>query len=212
MKYKLIIFDLDGTILNTLQDLCASTNAALEAYHLPHISLEQTREYIGNGIKNLLLQASKNSENIDDILCFFKEYYKTHYNDFTQPYEGIQTVFEFCKKNHILIGVLTNKVEDIAVHLIETHFPNTMEFIYGEIKDRPRKPNPSFLLSILKKYNMKREDLLYIGDSEVDIETCKNAGIDGLFVTYGFRSKEQLEKLTSRLIDSPVKIIDYLGE
>lgn len=212
MSYKLVIFDLDGTILNTLQDLCASVNAALEVMNLPHITLEQTRQFIGHGIRSLVLQASNHSEHIEDLLQRFKEYYKEHYNDFTKAYSGIEEVFRYCKKNQIHMGVLTNKVEDIAINLVETHFPNTMEFVYGEVPDRTRKPDPVFLLSVIEQYGFQKEEVVYIGDSEVDIKTCMNAGIDGIFVTYGFRSKEELMRFSKRFVDSPLKIIDYLGE
>ncbi len=212
MKYKLVIFDLDGTILNTLGDLCAASNAALQEFHLPEITLEQTQSYIGNGIRNLLLQASNYSEQIDSIVEFFKEYYWYHFNDFTKPYEGIQEVFQFCKDKGIRIGVLTNKIEEIALPLIEAHFPNTMDFVFGEIEGRTRKPNPEFLLSIIKRYGYTEKDVLYIGDSEVDILTCKNASIEGVFVSYGFRTKNQLLQHTNCIVDSALDIITCLGE
>ena len=110
------------------------------------------------------------------------------------------------------MGVLTNKVEDIARKIIEEQFPHQMEFIFGEVLGRPRKPDPSFLLSIVEQYGLKKEEVLYIGDSEVDIKTCQNAGIDGVFVSYGFRSKEVLATLTDRIVDSPLELLNYLGE
>ncbi|MDE6408388.1 MAG: HAD family hydrolase [Anaeroplasmataceae bacterium] len=212
MKYKLVIFDLDGTILNTLEDLKEACNFALKQFHLQPINLEQTKSYIGNGIRNLLLLASQNSLFIDDILVSFKAYYSLHYNDFTRKYEGIDEVLNYCKNNDILVGVLTNKVEDIARKLVEEHFPNQMEFIYGEVTGRSRKPDASFLLSVLEQYSLKKEEVLYVGDSEVDITTCNNALIDGVFVSYGFRSKEVLSKLTNRIVDTPLGLLKYIGE
>ena len=212
MSYKLVIFDLDGTILNTLEDLKEACNYALKKFNLPLITLEQTESYIGNGIRNLLLLASDYHALIDEILFSFKTYYASHYNDFTSKYEGIDDVLKFCKKKNIHIGVLTNKVEDIAVKLVEEHFPKQMEFIYGEVIGRPRKPDASFLLSIVEQYDLKKEEVLYIGDSEVDVKTSLNAGIDGVFVSYGFRSKDVLSKLTDRIVDTPLEILNYLGE
>lgn len=212
MKYKLVIFDLDGTILNTLQDLKEACNFALKRYNLLPITLEQTKSYIGNGIRNLLLLASNYNSQIDEILISFKSYYSTHYNDFTTQYEGINEVIKFCKKKDIHLGVLTNKVEDIAQRLVEEQFPNQMEFVYGEIIGRPRKPDPSFLFSIFEQYGLKKEEVLYVGDSEVDVKTSLNAGIDGVFVSYGFRSKEILSKLTKRIVDTPLELLKYLGE
>lgn len=212
MKYKLIIFDLDGTILNTLGDLCASCNAALDEFQLPRITLEQTKSFVGNGIRDLILHASNFHEKADDILLSFKKYYSKHYNDFTTSYEGIEQVFRYCKVNEIKIGVFTNKVEDIAKNLVQAHFPSTMEFVYGEVSERPRKPDPIWLNSIIRMYGFSKEEVLYIGDSEVDIKACRNADIDGLFVSYGFRSRSQLLRETNRIVDSALEIIHFLGE
>ncbi|MDE6242037.1 MAG: HAD family hydrolase [Anaeroplasmataceae bacterium] len=212
MKYKLVIFDLDGTILNTLEDLREACNYALKKYNLLPITLEQTKSYIGNGIRNLLLLASNNHSQIDEILDDFKSYYSAHYNIFTTQYEGIEEVFKFCKRKNIHIGVLTNKVEDIARKLVEEQFSNLMEFVYGEVIGRPRKPDASFLLTVIEQYGYKKEEVLYIGDSEVDVKTCFNAGIDGIFVTYGFRSKEVLSKLTSKIVDTSLELLNFLGE
>lgn len=212
MKYKLLIFDLDGTILNTLADLCAACNYALEDNGLPTITLNQVRTYIGNGIKNLIRLASNNSSQLDTILQSFKAYYQKNYNVFTNSYDGIEEVFAFCKENKISMGVFTNKVEDIAKKLVEEQFPDCMEFIYGEVSGRPRKPDPTFLLEIMRAYGVSKDEVLYIGDSEVDIETCTQAKIEGLFVSYGFRDKEELLKQTNRIVDHPKEIIQYLGE
>lgn len=212
MNYKLVVFDLDGTILNTLEDLKEACNYALKKFNLPSITLEQTESYIGNGIRNLLLLASNHNPQIDEILISFKAYYASHFNDFTTKYEGIDEVLKFCKEKKVHIGVLTNKVEDIAIKLVEAHFPKQMEFICGEVVGRPRKPDASFLLSIVEQYGLKKEEVLYIGDSEVDVKTSLNADIDGVFVSYGFRSKEILSTLTTRIVDTPLEILNYLGE
>lgn len=212
MKYNMVIFDLDGTILNTLEDLKEACNYALKKYKLSPITLEQTKSYIGNGIRNLLISASNNNEHIDEILIAFKEYYSKHYNDFTTRYEGIDTVFQYCKERDIHIGVLTNKVEDIARKIVEEQFPNQMEFIYGEVLGRPRKPDASFLLSIIEIYGYKKEEVLYVGDSEVDVVTCKNARIDGVFVSYGFRSKDVLLAISDCVVDNPLALLKYIGE
>ncbi|MDE7385002.1 MAG: HAD family hydrolase, partial [Anaeroplasmataceae bacterium] len=195
-----------------LEDLKEACNYALKQFELHPISLEQAQSYIGNGIRNLLLLASQNSLYLDEILISFKAYYSKHYNDFTIQYEGIEEVIKYCKNNGIHIGVLTNKVEDIAKSLVEEHFPNQMEFIYGEVAGRPRKPDSSFLISIIEQYRLKKEDVLYIGDSEVDVKTCLNAGIDGLFVSYGFRSRESLSKITTNLVDTPLELLKFIGE
>lgn len=211
MKYKMIIFDLDGTLLNTLEDLRSACNYALSSFHLDEISLEQAQVYIGNGIKNLMLQASNYSPLIDHLLQKFKEYYKEYYNDRTKSYDGVHEMLSYCKATGMKIGVFTNKVEDIAVPLIQSHFPNQMDFIYGEVKDRPRKPDPTFINEILERYCLSKEEVLYVGDSEVDIQLCENAKLDGVFVSYGFREKSRLMELSKYIVDDPLEIIKYLG-
>ncbi|MDE7264339.1 MAG: HAD family hydrolase [Anaeroplasmataceae bacterium] len=212
MKYKLVIFDLDGTILNTIGDLWSSCNYALEIKGLPSVTIEQVKSYIGNGIKNLMQLASKNRGNVEELLDDFKFHYQKNYNALTKPYDGIEDVFAFCKEKGIFIGVLTNKVEEIARKLVEEHFPKIMTFVYGEVTGRPRKPDPTFLLKLISAYGLSKDEVLYIGDSEVDIKTCKQAKIDGLFVSYGYRKKEELLKETSWVVDHPKEIIQYLGE
>lgn len=107
---------------------------------------------------------------------------------------------------------MTNKVEDIARKIVEEQFPNQMEFIYGEVLGRPRKPDASFLLSIIEIYGYKKEEVLYVGDSEVDVVTCKNARIDGVFVSYGFRSKDVLLAISDCVVDNPLALLKYIGE
>ena len=126
--YKLVIFDLDGTILNTLEDLLQSCNYVLSKYNLEKISLEDVRKNIGWGIRHLIYEVSKHSEYTDQMFVEYKEYYSNHYNDFTRPYNGINEVIDYCLSNNIRLGVYTNKVEDIAKDLCEYHFKDKFEF------------------------------------------------------------------------------------
>lgn len=210
MKYKMVIFDLDGTILDTLGDLNEACNYALAKYDLNLVDIATTKKFIGHGIRNLIYESSNHSPYIDDLLKEFKEYYNSHFNDYTIPYEGIYEVLNFCKDNGIIIGVYSNKVEDIVNKLCIEHFKGYFNFAYGEVNNRKRKPDPSFLLEIINNHILMRSEVLYIGDSEVDIETCANASVDGLFVSYGFRTKESLTKLSSNVVDKPKDIINHL--
>lgn len=210
MNYKMIIFDLDGTILNTIEDLCASCNAAFLKYDIKPIDVPTTMKHLGHGIRHLVYETSGHSLLIEELLSTFKKYYAAHYNDYTKPYEGIISLLDWCLAQSIQIGVLTNKVEDIALKLCSAHFGSRFQFVYGEKEGRKRKPDPTFLLELIDSYHLKKDEVIYIGDSEVDIETCNNAGILGLFVDYGFRSKEELLKKTDILFDSPQQIIDFL--
>lgn len=210
MKYKMIIFDLDGTILDTLADLNQALNYALTKFNLTPVSLVVTKKCIGNGIRNLVYECSNHSPLTDEILREFKDYYAKHFNDFTKPYEGVSELIDYCLNQNLIIGVYSNKIEDIVVELCNKHFPDKFAFTFGEVEGRLRKPNPNFLNEIIKQYGLTNKDVLYIGDSEVDIKTCQNASIAGIFVSYGFRSKTELVKLSSQVVDKPSEIINLL--
>ena len=208
--YKLVIFDLDGTILNTLEDLLQSCNYVLSKYNLEKIELEDVRKNIGWGIRHLIYEVSKHSEYTDQMFVEYKEYYSKHYNDFTHPYDGVNEVIDYCLNNNIRIGVYTNKVEDIAQDLCNYHFKEKFEFVYGNLETRVRKPDPSFIVKVIEDLGLDKSEVLYIGDSEVDIKTANNAGINGLFLSYGYRPKEELLKYSDNIIDNALDIIDYL--
>ena len=212
MKYKMVVFDLDGTILNTIGDLCSSVNEALKTYSLPLIDINQTKAFLGFGVKRLVELASNGDERLDELLKVFLKHYEAHYNDSTIPYNGIYDVINYCHDNNIKIGVLTNKVEEIAVDLCNAHFKNDFLFVYGDVVGRNRKPDPSMIYKIMSDYNIEKEEFLYIGDSEVDMKVSVNAGVDCILLTYGFRNKEDLVKTFpyACYVDKAIDIIDYL--
>ena len=208
--YKLVIFDLDGTILNTLEDLLQACNYVLSKHDLKSIVLEDVRKNIGWGIRHLIYEVSNHSEYTDEMFSEFKDFYSEHYNDFTRPYDGINDVIDYCLNNNIRIGVYTNKVEDIARDLCNYHFKEKFEFVYGNLENRVRKPDPSFIVNVIKDLGLDKSEVLYIGDSEVDIKTANNADINGLFLSYGYRPKEELLRYSDNIIDNALDIIDYL--
>ena len=208
--YKIVIFDLDGTILNTLEDLLQSCNFVLSKHKLRNIKLEDVRKNIGWGIRHLIYEVSNHSEYTDIMFDEFKEFYSEHYNDFTHPYDGINEVIDYCLNNSIRIGVYTNKVEDIAQDLCNYHFKDKFEFVYGNLENRVRKPDPSFIVKVIEDLGFNKSEVLYIGDSEVDINTANNAGFDGLFLSYGYRPKEELLRYSNNIIDNALDIIKYL--
>ena len=208
--FKLVIFDLDGTILNTLEDLLQSCNYVLSKYNLENVTLEEVRKNIGWGIRHLIYEVSKHSEYTDQMFEEYKNYYSEHYNDFTHPYEGVNEVIDYCLNNNIRIGVYTNKVEDIAQDLCNYHFKDKFEFVYGNLESRVRKPDPSFINGVIEELGFDKSEVLYIGDSEVDINTANNAGINGLYLSYGYRPKEELLRYTNNIIDNALDIIEYL--
>ncbi|MDE5714516.1 MAG: HAD family hydrolase [Anaeroplasmataceae bacterium] len=209
MRYKMVLFDLDGTILNTIKDLWSSCNYALKQFGIENITLDQAKQYLGHGIKQLILKASNYDERHQEILECFKKHYFLHYNDFTSSYKGIEELLSYCLKQGYKLGVYTNKVEKIAVPLVLAHFKQ-FDFIYGETEQWPRKPDPTFILHLLENHHLDKKEVLYIGDSEVDYELAVNANIDCVCVSYGFREKKNLLKLTDRIVDSPLEILKYL--
>ena len=190
--YKMIVFDLDGTLFDTLRDITSSVNWALEQNGLAPITLDDTKRFLGHGIAHLISEASAHAPHQENLIKAFETHYCRHYNVATKPYEGISELLDWCKKQKLRIGVLTNKVEDIAVKLCEEHFKDTFDFIWGDHPKRIRKPDPSSLNRALNLYQVLPSECLMIGDSEVDYQTAVAAGTDSCLVGYGFRSATQL--------------------
>lgn len=212
MKYKMVIFDLDGTILNTISDLNSAVNYGLSLVGLDSITVEKTKEYIGDGIRCLMERASNYSSDIDLLLDGFNRYYNEHFNDLTLPYDGIEEIIQYCHKNNILLGVITNKVENIARLLCDYHFKDDLIFVYGDTKERKRKPNPETLNYVIEKYNLNTSEVLFVGDTEVDVYTAKNAGVDVVLCNYGYRKKSRLLELFAdeKMVDKAIEILNYL--
>lgn len=197
MKYKLAIFDLDGTILNTLEDLADSTNYALLKNGLPGRTVEQVRFFVGNGIRKLMERAVQ--EGSDEALIQrvhedFTAHYKVHCADKTKPYGGIVELLRALRAAGVKTAVVSNKADYGVQALCEDYFPGLFDFAVGERAGIRRKPNPDSVLEVLAKLSATREETIYIGDSDVDIETAKNAGIPCISVTWGFRDREFLRQ------------------
>lgn len=211
MKYKMVVFDLDGTILNTIEDLRNAVNYSLSSFGLSSIDINQTKTFLGHGIRFLMQKASNNHPEDIKLLNAFKTYYYEHYNDFTKPYDGIREVLDFCKENGIKIGVLTNKVEEVAVKLCDAHFNKDFLFVYGDIEGRKRKPDPEMLIKIMNEYNITNEQILYVGDSEVDYDTALNAKCDICLCGYGFRDKDELTARYGNIVVNEAReIINFI--
>ncbi len=210
MKYKLVIFDLDGTILNTLDDLADSTNFALMENGLPARTVEQVRCFVGNGIRKLIERAvpkGSSEELIDRVHKSFTEHYRVHCADKTKPYEGIVDVIKALRKAGLKTAVVSNKADYGVQTLCGDYFPEMFDFAVGERQNIRRKPCPDSVNEVLGKLDVGREDAVYIGDSDVDIETAKNAGIFCISVTWGFRDREFLESHGGvRFVDKPEEL------
>lgn len=195
MKYKLAIFDMDGTILDTLVDLANAVNYALAQSGKPQRSLLEVRSYLGNGMINLIrLSAPEGTSQaeLDEIRGIFTEYYKAHCKDNTKPYAGIVELIEELRQQGMLTAVVSNKPDFGVQLLVEQHFPTSFDYAVGERAGIAKKPAPDSVNAVLAKLNIDRKDAVYIGDSEVDLATAKNAEMDDIIVTWGFRDEDYL--------------------
>ena len=208
-----ILFDLDGTLLNTIEDLMDAANFAISKFGYPKTGLESVRRNIGNGILMLLKRTVNfDDTHIDEIHERFKLYYKDNCNNHTIPYDGIIDVLDYIKSKGIHLGVVTNKAYFAAKVLIESHFPGYFDMILADQMDLglKRKPDPSMIGYYISKYNLNRDEVLYVGDSNVDIETIKNAKVNGAIVSYGFRDEEELLKLTDKTYRNTTELLDFI--
>ena len=208
---KTIIFDLDGTLLDTLTDLKNAVNQALNFYNLPEKDLEFVRKAIGNGTTVLIKRCTPSSLNDEErlkVFNLFKSYYLEHYADYTRPYDGIYDLVANKLKGKVKIAVVSNKDNDLTNKIINKEFPNCFDIIQGSYLDHPKKPDPYLINKIIKENNINKEDCLYIGDTDVDKESATNAGLPYLLVNYGYRTKEELEKMCPE--DTTISDIDTL--
>ncbi len=210
MAYKLAIFDLDGTILNTLEDLADATNFALREHGYPERTIEEVRRFVGNGIRKLIERAvpsSLTAEEIDRVHNTFSAYYQRHCADKTRPYEGILQLLERLRAAGCLTAVVSNKADAAVQPLCQHYYNGLFDYAVGERAGIRRKPAPDSVQEVLRRLGVDPADAVYIGDSEVDIQTAANAGLDSVVVTWGFRERTYLESQGGRcFVDSPEEI------
>lgn len=193
--YKTYIFDLDGTLLDTLNDLHASCNYALRTHGMPERSLEEVRQFVGNGVKKLMERAIPNGLDnplFEDTLQTFRQHYLLHNLDTTLPYPGIMEMLQQLKAQGKRIAVVSNKFYAATQDLCKHFFGDTIQVAIGEREDIKKKPAPDTVLEALRQLQVTRQDAVYVGDSEVDVETARNSGIPCISVLWGFRSKSFL--------------------
>ena len=212
---KLIIFDLDGTLLDTLDDLRMSVNFALSSFNYPLRTREQVRKDIGNGVAKLIersIPAGILNENYQKCLDIFKGHYRQNYDTYTIPYEGLNTLIQKLRKEGYQVTVATNKIIDIAKHLLNTLYPGLFDHIQGDAEGMKKKPDPMMINELIKHFNVKKEEVVYIGDTNVDEETALNAKVDYALVTYGYRTIDEIKKSCqcTTLLDTPEDIYRYI--
>lgn len=194
---KIAIFDLDGTLLNTIADIAAATNHALSLYGYPTHECNAYRFFVGSGINMLFFRAlpeeARTEKVIAKIRVAFKEYYKVHGEDQTRPYDGICELLAELQEKGVALAVASNKYHEATTALVRKFFPE-FEFaaVLGQREGVPVKPDPQVIYDILEQTGFSKEEVLYIGDSDVDMLTANAASVKGVGVGWGFRTKEEL--------------------
>ena len=209
-----ILFDLDGTLLNTLNDLKSAVNFALSQYNLPEIDVNQTRNYIGNGIRKLMERAIKNdSINIDESLTYFKDYYEKHIDDTTIPYDGIIDMLDKLTNQGYKVAIVTNKYQDGATKLSKKFFSNYTNVYIGNQEGIKTKPDVEMVNLALNQLNLKAEECIFVGDSNVDALTAKNAKMPFVYVSWGYKNIDEMKEYDiDYIINKPMELINILKE
>ena len=214
MKYEIVMFDLDGTILDTIEDLTDSLNAVFKEKGYPQRTLEEVRSFVGNGVLKLIERAAPvgtSHEDIYKVFMNFSEYYQKHCSIKTKPYDGIKEVLETLRSNGCMIVVISNKIDEAVAPLCKKYFGSLIDIAVGDKIGIPRKPNPAMVDYILERTGISNKKAIYIGDSEVDIETAKNARMDSISVDWGFKDREFLiEHGASVVVSQPSELIDLI--
>lgn len=205
MKHSLAIFDLDGTILYTLVDLKNSMNFTLKEFGFPERTLDEVRRFVGNGIRNLIIRAAPkgtDEKTIDEMFEVFNEHYAVHCNDNTKSYDGIDELLKKLKEQKVKTAVVSNKADYAVQTLVKKYFDGLFDYAAGEKQGVRKKPCPDSVNEVLRVLDTPKEAAVYIGDSEVDVATAKNAQMDCIAVDWGFRDRDVLINSGATLIVS----------
>ena len=191
MGCRAVLFDMDGTVLDTLEDLWAAVNVSLRRFSLPEASRDTVRAGLGNGAAHLIACVAP-EERREEVLAFYKPYYDAHCNIKTRPYPGILPLMARLRARGVKQAIISNKPDPAVQELAKSYFPGLLDSAVGESPSVRRKPNPDAVLAAVEQMGLTAADCVYIGDTEVDLATAKNAGMACIAVSWGFRSREQL--------------------
>lgn len=211
-----VIFDLDGTLLYTLEDLRDSTNYALLKFNYDPRSLDEIRTFVGNGVRRLIeksLPCGAENPVFEECLSEFKKHYLLNMYNKTAPFQGIDGLLSTLKEKNIHIAVVSNKYDRAVKELCEKYFKNKIELAVGESENIRKKPAPDSVLSVINQFDVGIQTVLYVGDSDVDIQTAKNASVKSVGVTWGYRSRELLvSEGADFIVNKPFEILDLLDK
>lgn len=213
--YTLAIFDLDGTLLDTLGDLHGAVNYAMREFSFPERSLDEVRHFIGNGVKKLIERATPegtDEKTNAECLDVFRAYYLEHMRDMTAPFKGVTDLLKDLRAQGVKIAVVSNKLHEAVKELCEDYFPSLIDEAIGVSFEEERKPNPVNVLKALEHFGADKHSAVYIGDSEVDVMTAHNAELKCIGVTWGFRTKDELISAGAEFIaDDCDKVKEFIS-
>lgn len=213
-KISTVIFDLDGTLLDSLQDLADSTNHVLAQFGYPVHTLEDIRRFVGNGVRVLMERAVPDNltpTEFETVFSEFKAYYVDHCMDKTKPYPGINELLEKLKANHYKVAIVSNKLQGGVDELYARFFKDLVQVAVGECPEVKRKPNPDMVNKALEKLGSTADEAVYVGDSDVDLATARNSGLPCISVLWGFRDRDFLiQNGATHLVSNPDEIVSLL--
>ena len=213
MAYDAYMFDLGGTLLNTLPDLARLTNMVLEERNWPQRTIEEVLSFVGHGGRYLLsraIPAGTPDELLDEVFARWRELYPTYGHAMTKPYEGIPEVLDALKERGAKLAVLSNKFDAAVGQVIAEHFPGVFDIARGECEEIPRKPDPAGLRMVMRQLGVAPECVAYVGDSVTDVRTALNAGVFCVTVTWGYGETSALKAEGAQvLIDNPSALLDF---
>ena len=213
---KAVIFDLDGTLLNTLEDLANASNFALRSCGYNEHPIKDYIRFVGSGryilMKRILPEEDKNNEEaIEKVLKLFDEYYGEHMHDTTKPYDGIYELIKELKIKNIKLAVVSNKPDEFAGETVNRYFGNDFKITYGQRPNHAVKPDPKTVYEVMEYLNVTKEECIYVGDSDVDMKTAQNAGVKSIGVAWGFRGEEELKSAgADYIIRTPQELVNLL--
>ena len=209
-KYKAVIFDMDGTVLNTLEDIADCVNAVLTRFSLPEKSLEEVRQAVGNGVRHLMrcvIPGGESHPRYQEILAYYVPYYQAHCQNKTRAYDGIETAMKQLKAAGYRMAIVSNKGDGAVKELNRLYFAQLVDEAIGEREGIRRKPAPDSVLEAVRLLGCSVDEAVYVGDSEVDLDTAANAQMPVIGVSWGFRGHAFLEQLhPDYLIDTPEEL------
>lgn len=215
-KIDTVIFDMDGTVLDTLQDLADAVNAALKAFAMPERTIDEVRSFVGNGVRRLLeLSVPDGFANprFEEVFAKFREYYGVHCNDKTKAYDGILPLLRELEKEGYGLAIVSNKLDSAVKELNEIYFEGIVKVAIGEVEGIAKKPAPDMVEKALGELGKTKETAVYVGDSDVDLMTARNVGLPCISVLWGFREEGFLKEQGARYFaKAPAEIPKLIGE